>query len=198
MRRCLSGSRRPSGCGGWQGYPGSPRRPCAGSGPVGFRCKGRRMSHDAPPVQAAWCMRLIGPPMTWRSIQPPRPPACHARRRCPGLGIKRPGPAPWQHHVVDEPDRHAELRRRRTMRAAFLHDINDALTKLHRKWLAHVLPPTSATGRGLRPLQAWHSRTGMAATRFSRDWFECVRHDPWNGWSSARRALAADIIRGPS
>ena len=31
---------------------------------------------------------------------------------------------------------------------AFLHESNDVLTKLHRKWLAHPCPPISAIGRG--------------------------------------------------
>ena len=52
------------------------------------------------------------------------------------LGIKRPGPAPQQHHVVDKLDVNPEPRRRSPVRGTFLNKTNDALTKLHRKWLA--------------------------------------------------------------
>ena len=37
--------------------------------------------------------------------------------------------------TLDELDRNPELSRRRTMRVTFLNEINDALAKLHRKWL---------------------------------------------------------------
>ena len=53
------------------------------------------------------------------------------------LGFKRPRPALQQDHVVHELDRNRELSRRRPMRMTFLNKINNALTKLHRKWLAH-------------------------------------------------------------
>ena len=54
------------------------------------------------------------------------------------LGIKRPGPALQQHHVVDEFDRNPELRRRSPVCVPFPNEINNALTKFHRKWLAHT------------------------------------------------------------
>ena len=106
------------------------------------------MSHGAPPVQAAWCMWLIGPPMTRRSIQPATP----ASLPCPpplprGLGSSDPvlrlGSTLSLTNLTDTRNFVAAARC-----VAFLNDINDALTKLHRKWLAHPWPPTSATGRG--------------------------------------------------
>ena len=54
-----------------------------------------------------------------------------------GLGRKRPSPALQQHHVVHKFDRNPELRRRSPMRVTFLNEINNPLTKLHRKWLTH-------------------------------------------------------------
>ena len=64
------------------------------------------------------------------------------------LGVQRAGRPLQKHHVVHEFDRNPELRRRRTVRVAFLDEINDPLTKLHRKWFAHHKPPTSAIDRG--------------------------------------------------
>ena len=54
------------------------------------------------------------------------------------LGIKRSCPALQQHHVVDEFDRNPEPRRRSPVCVTFLNESNDALTKFHRKWLAHT------------------------------------------------------------
>jgi hypothetical protein len=76
-------------------------------------------------------------------LDPLRDPTRHARQLAMpaptalGLGIKRSGPALQQHHVVDKLDRHTELRRRSPMRVTFLNEINDTLTKFHRKWSAH-------------------------------------------------------------
>ena len=53
------------------------------------------------------------------------------------LGLKRPGGALQEHHVIHELDRNPELRRRSPVRVTFLNKINDPLTKLHRKWPAH-------------------------------------------------------------
>ena len=51
------------------------------------------------------------------------------------LGFKRPGRLFQQDHIVHELDRNPDLRRRSPMRVPIVDKINDALTKLHRKWL---------------------------------------------------------------
>lgn len=53
------------------------------------------------------------------------------------LWFQRPGRPLQKHHIVHEFNRNPELRRRRTVRVAFLDKINNPLTKLHRKWFAH-------------------------------------------------------------
>ena len=52
-------------------------------------------------------------------------------------GLKGPGGALQKHHVIHELDRNPEPRCRSPMRVTFFNKINDPLTKLHRKWLAH-------------------------------------------------------------
>lgn len=53
------------------------------------------------------------------------------------LGLQRASRPLQKHHVVHEFDRNPELRRRRTVRVSFLNEINDPLTKRHRKWFSH-------------------------------------------------------------
>ena len=53
------------------------------------------------------------------------------------LGFQRTRLALQDDHVVHELDRNPELRRCGPMRVTLFDKVNDALTKLHRKWLAH-------------------------------------------------------------
>ena len=53
------------------------------------------------------------------------------------LGLKRPGRPLQKHHVIHKFDRNPELHRCGPVRMTFLNEINNPLTKLHRKWLAH-------------------------------------------------------------
>ena len=77
---------------------------------------------------------------------PARDPTRHAREfAMPAaitlrLGLQRAGRPLQKHHVIDKLDRNPELRRRRTVRVTFLNEINDPLTKRHRKWFAHRCP----------------------------------------------------------
>ena len=64
------------------------------------------------------------------------------------LWFQRPARPLQKHRVVHEFDRNPELRRRRTVRVAFRDKINDPLKKLHRKWVVHHRPPSSAINRG--------------------------------------------------
>lgn len=63
------------------------------------------------------------------------------------LGLKRTRRTLQMHHVIPELDRNAEMSRRNPMRVTLFDTINEALTKLHRKWLAHNSLPTSAIRR---------------------------------------------------
>ena len=73
---------------------------------------------------------LLDPTRHARQLAMPAPTAL-------GLGLKRSGCALQEHHVVHKLDRNTELRRRSPMRVTFLNEINNTLTKLHRKWSTH-------------------------------------------------------------
>jgi len=60
-------------------------------------------------------------------------------------------------HVVDEFHRNPEPRSGRAVRMPFLHKRDNALTKCHRMWLAHIRPPYLLKRQGITDQASWES-----------------------------------------
>jgi len=61
------------------------------------------------------------------------------------------------HHVVDEFHRDPEPRGGGPVRMPFLHKRDNALTKCHRMWLAHLKPPYLPCRQGITDQASWES-----------------------------------------
>ncbi len=61
------------------------------------------------------------------------------------------------HHVVDELHRNPKPRRRRTVGIPFLHKSDNALSKSHRMWSAHFIPPYLLCKQGITDQVPWES-----------------------------------------
>ena len=64
------------------------------------------------------------------------------------------------HHVVDEFHRNPEPRGGCAVRMPFLHKRDDALTKCHRMWLAHLKPQYLPCRQGIIDQATWEPESG--------------------------------------
>jgi hypothetical protein len=79
--------------------------------------------------------------------------------------FQRPGLTLEPDHVVDELDRDPEMRRRRPVRIAFLHERDNALPQFHGMWLAHSCPLYLPHKQKTTGASSWESRIRSAWER---------------------------------
>jgi hypothetical protein len=131
-------------------------------------------------------------------------PTRHARQLAmpatvaPGLGIKRSGPAPWQHHVVDELDGNPEQRRRRPV---WLPSSTTSTTRGRSSTgsgLPILVPQHLPQAEGHKNQPPWDTSIAMAATCPRRRPILAYRWSRGSGHTSTALQTEVNVFPSPS